>query len=545
MADPGALAAPARAPPGVHGVGGHSGTPTRPPDAVSDREVPPRLGETPRGTPQGSGTAEETPSPVRPIGSGAALGTTTTGFVPPGSDAPTEVWKQAMVEAVQGILTPLNERLSFLEDSSRKMRRKVRRRPDDSSSESTSDYSAGDGRRRRLRPRPVVRALGARPVPVRVAQRAIPPKIVPSDGRFTAILDCETYALVNTDTRYTEAEAHGLGKERKDLAATLGRDCEWDGTPSLRVFEFLGRFVKAANDNNLSEGRALYLLPEFTKDPLKRHLYRILPSIHDGGRMGEVRSYLEMVNWLLRRYADENLLSEQDEAFNTASQAEDGELEDEFYERLMALHAKCGYIQNPSQVRARYVQALRWEIRTDVRDYVSTHPDTPIEMIVQYARRRGDQWRRLDAARQEEKAKEAAERLARRAARRTFAATVPAPHEAGEVSRAPPGPPAMSARPAPGAGTAKADRKQKYPCAACNSMQHWTRECPALPETVRTQMTRARAQRLAAREAARQRSPTGAVAAVTTTPKGGDAETSPKGGVDSDSPFEESSSSGN
>jgi len=102
--------------------------------------------------------------------------------------------------------------------------------------------------------------------------------------------------------------------------------------PALGVFEFLNRFVKAENDNDVSEGRALYLLPEFTKGGLKREMYTIMPSLQ-GGRSEEVGSYMELVNWLLRKYADEQSLSDQDALFHGASQ-EDGETESDFYVRL-------------------------------------------------------------------------------------------------------------------------------------------------------------------------------------------------------------------
>ena len=76
--------------------------------------------------------------------------------------------------------------------------------------------------------------------------------------------------------------AHGLGRLRKDVSATFRRDSEWDGTPALRVFGSLNRHVKAGNDNDVSEGRALYLLPEFNKGDLKRELYTIMPSLQGG-----------------------------------------------------------------------------------------------------------------------------------------------------------------------------------------------------------------------------------------------------------------------
>jgi len=198
-----------------------------------------------------------------------------------------------------------------------------------SSSSSDGEYSGGDGGRHVPR-RAVARALGRElegdP------HRRLPEKIIPADDRYAVILDCASYALANTDVRYDRTMAHGLGLLRKDVSATFGRDAEWDGTPALGVFEFLNRFVNAGNDNVVSEGRAFYLLPEFTKGDLKRELYTITPSLQ-GGRSGEVSSYMELVNWLLRKYADEQSPSDQDALLHGASQ-EDGETENDFYVRL-------------------------------------------------------------------------------------------------------------------------------------------------------------------------------------------------------------------
>ena len=55
--------------------------------------------------------------------------------------------------------------------------------------------------------------------------------------------------------------AQGPGRLRQDKSATFGRDAEWNGTPAFGVFEFVSRFVTAVDDNDFSEGRALYLLP--------------------------------------------------------------------------------------------------------------------------------------------------------------------------------------------------------------------------------------------------------------------------------------------
>ena len=269
------------------------------------------------------------------------------------------------------------------------------------------------------------------------SHRRIPPKIVPADDRYAAVLDCATYALANTDIRYDRTMAHGLGRLRKDVSATFGRDAEWDGTPALGVFEFLSRFVKAGDDNDVSEGRALYLLPEFTKGDLKRELYTIMPSLQ-GGRSGEVSSYLELINWLLRKYADEQSLSDQDAMFHGAAQGAE-ETENEFYVRLRGLRRLCGYIHTEGQMKSRYMQGLGWEIRADVREHNT--PNMPMDLLVQYAQRKGDVCRRRLQEQKDEEDRRAEARRVRRAARpaprKYVTAAVTAPPQVGQV---PPGP---------------------------------------------------------------------------------------------------------
>ena len=153
--------------------------------------------------------------------------------------------------------------------------------------------------------------------------------------------------------RYDRTIAHGLGRLRKNVSATIGRDAEWDGTPAAGFFEFLNRFVNAGNDNDVSEGRDLYLLPEFTKGDLKRELYTIMPSLQ-GGRSGEVSSYMELVHWLPRKYADEQLLSSQDALFHGISQ-EDGETENDLFARLWGVRRLCRYVHTKGQI-----VAVRW-----------------------------------------------------------------------------------------------------------------------------------------------------------------------------------------
>lgn len=467
--------------------------------------------------------------------------------VAPGSISVTD-----LRQVVHDAISPITARLAKVEGSMRASRHKARRRregsstdPSTSSSGSPSTESSGTRREaRRIKAsahRRVARVLspGSEEEPPRV----VPDKVIPDDDTYAGILDCESYALANKSVRYDEKMAHGLGRKRKEIATTFGRDAEWNGTPPLGVFEFLNRFRKACDDNNLSEGRALYLLPEFTQGDLKKELLSIMPST-TGGRTGEVTSYLELVNWLLRSYADEEVISTQVAEFNAASQEED-EDETAFYRRVRKLNALCGYIHSSSQVKGRFLQGIWWEVRTDVREH--NNPSMPLEGLVRYAQRKGDICRRRNEELRAERAAEDVERRARRLARRIAAGvttstpspSTPSPYGGKGKARAGQTMPALSEK-----------RPLRFPCMACNSLEHYTRNCPELSAGTRAKFAAAYAQR----ERAKGRSPqvggpaksaVAAVGGVSKPPTEEEPEPVRPSADPTDTPTEEEPSSGN
>ena len=267
--------------------------------------------------------------------------------------------------------------------------------------------------------------------------RRIPPDIVPANDRYAAVLDCATYAFSNNDIRYDRNMAHGLGRLRTDVSATFDRDKEWNGTPAFGVVEFLSRYVNAGDDNDVSEGRALYLLPEFTKGDLKRELYTSMPSLQRG-RSGEVSSYLELTKWLLRKYTNEQSLCDQESSFHGAAQRAD-KTDNGYFVRVRGLHRLCSCILTAGQMRSRYMQRLGWQIRADVREHNTRF--LPMDLLVQYAQREGDVCSRNDQEKKDAEARRAEARRVRRAAppapRKYDTAAVTATLQVGEV---PPGP---------------------------------------------------------------------------------------------------------
>jgi len=77
---------------------------------------------------------------------------------------------------------------------------------------------------------------------------------------------------------------------------------------------------------------------------------------------------MELVNWLLRKYADEQSLSDQDALFHGASQ-EDGETENDFYVRLKGRRRGQGRgraIARRNRVGKLAVQSAETQVGEDV-----------------------------------------------------------------------------------------------------------------------------------------------------------------------------------
>ncbi|GAB0498714.1 hypothetical protein MMPV_010062 [Pyropia vietnamensis] len=83
--------------------------------------------------------------------------------------------------------------------------------------------------------------------------REVPAKIMVNNPMFRDVFDCESYSFVNKSLTYGSREAHTLGRRKKDVAQSFGVRSEWDGTPPLKVFQFLRKFAKACDDNDVSE----------------------------------------------------------------------------------------------------------------------------------------------------------------------------------------------------------------------------------------------------------------------------------------------------
>jgi len=104
---------------------------------------------------------------------------------------------------------------------------------------------------------------------------------------YRMMFDCEAYALDNKAVVYTRRQARTLGRRKKKVANSFGVQDEWDGSPPAKVFQFLRKFAKASDDNDISEGEAFYILQDFRKEPLKSE---VMMGSQLAGRVTPARS---------------------------------------------------------------------------------------------------------------------------------------------------------------------------------------------------------------------------------------------------------------
>ena len=464
------------------------GPPGRREQAVPSQEQRPYDGQARRARPMG---LHHTPPQV-------------SGFGAPQEAQEWDAFLAAVRDSLDAFMSTLHERLSFFEADLGASRRPRRRRRRLSFSSSDEEYSGGDGGRHVPRSA-VARALG-RELEGNPHLR-LPEKIILADDRYAGILHCVSYALANTDVGYDRTMAHGLGRLHKDVSATFSRDAEWDGTPAFCVFQFLNSFVNAGKDNDVSDGTALYLLLTFTEGDLKRELYTITLSLQ-GWRSGEVSSYMELVNWLLRNYADEQSLSDQEGVIHGASQR-DVETENEFYVRyrgLLRLSPLWVYPHGGADEERLFSEARLGDSRRYAQTQHWQYADEPLGAICP---EEGSRLSRRHEEQQAEEARRAEARRERRATQHTplnyATAPVMVPTKVREVPSGP------SPR-----GKDRFGKPRKYNYLACNMPGTFFHECPRLDPETKALLNKAYEERMADFSQEDQRRPKNALAAVGT-----------------------------
>jgi len=132
----------------------------------------------------------------------------------------------------------------------------------------------------------------------------------------------------------------------------------------LKVFSWLRKFVKACDDNDVSEGMGLFLIPNFVAGDAETRFTWNLPVSDIAGGRGSLGSFPAAVNWLLSTYAEPHALGLAQDKFSRAALV-DNEGVDAFAARLRSLAELCGNIHSEGMIKQLLIRGQSEYLRTD------------------------------------------------------------------------------------------------------------------------------------------------------------------------------------
>jgi len=123
------------------------------------------------------------------------------------------------------------------------------------------------------------------------------------------------------------------------------------------------------------------------------------------GNPGEVTSYLELINWMLRRHVEQASVATFVETLNVAFQRDD---EDElsFAEQLRRHNTECGFMYGEGALKGRFMESVHRAARATVRE--RNTPGMTMAELARVAQTKADEhrWLRLEQLRERTKERE-------------------------------------------------------------------------------------------------------------------------------------------
>jgi len=140
------------------------------------------------------------------------------------------------------------------------------------------------------------------------------------------------------------------------------------GKEPLKVFSWLRKLVNACDDDDVSEGMGLYLIPNFLAGDAEARFTRDLPGSDIGGGQRALGSFPAAVNWLLSTYAEPHALGLALDKFSRATLV-DNEGVYAFATRLRSLAELCGNFHSEKTKKQQLIKGLPEYIRMDAFVY--------------------------------------------------------------------------------------------------------------------------------------------------------------------------------
>ncbi|OSX77706.1 hypothetical protein BU14_0136s0004 [Porphyra umbilicalis] len=213
------------------------------------------------------------------------------------------------------------------------------------------------------------------------------------DNLLNTVTDWHSYRLDNQNQTFTSRMRLRITQDRKKLRVSMDR-VRFDGTKPAELFSFLRRFVRACNDSNVWEGKALYLVGSFLTGAAATRFNKILPDTagHIPGRT--VASFPEAVHWLLVNYADSITLNQAVTDVNRASLGAH-EVPDAFAAHLRDLGEACGNVYGEDRLKMAFSQGLPKHLQVDAQQYNLQFTEHTLQQLASFTQGKHEQVKAL------------------------------------------------------------------------------------------------------------------------------------------------------
>lgn len=158
----------------------------------------------------------------------------------------------------------------------------------------------------------------------------------------------------------------------------------------IYILDFLMTFKIACNNLSIHEGIAMFLLPHFMQGSSKQDLLHSTEGGSNDGiddeesSNGALRSYDEVVNYLLQTYTNDGITAATDAASITLKQREN-QSPLAFKDVIFAKTAPCGRLYGQAERIHRFMQGLNDDVQNKVRYYFREHPCSTLYKLSRYA----------------------------------------------------------------------------------------------------------------------------------------------------------------
>lgn len=214
-------------------------------------------------------------------------------------------------------------------------------------------------------------------------------EIVPTNPLYKKVMSYRTYRLARRDQDRSSRETGKVRDFIKRMDIKLSAH-HFSGEDPIMVLDFLARFTREANIQEMSEAQAFLTLPSFLSG-MARLQFEAGTELEDADGEG-VTCWPEAVQYLLRNYAMSNHISA---AVNDLRSIKQGrsETEQEFANRLSKGLARCGNVYPKDEVVAMFVDGLRTSLSPLIADYMERKPSSTFLQLIHHAQRIGESQR--------------------------------------------------------------------------------------------------------------------------------------------------------